>query len=71
MGVRTAAKKGSMDDIKDQIIKLCNDLGGSKNKELMKILKEHTPSGNPNSLKSVEKLEKCLEAVKKVKPIEK
>ena len=37
--------------IKDELIVTITGLGGSKNEELMKILKTFEPSGNPKKIK--------------------
>ena len=55
--------------IKKDIISLCTELGGTKNEELMTTLKEFTKSGNPNAIKSIEKAQECLTALKKVQPV--
>ncbi len=41
-------------------IGICKELGGSSNEELMTIVKEFEPSGNPNKIKDVEKLNNLL-----------
>jgi hypothetical protein len=64
IGMRSAPAKGSMDDMKKEIVNLCTQLGGVSNKELMAKLKEYAPSGNPNSIRSEQKLRECLEAIK-------
>ena len=56
--------------IKQEIISLCTELGGTKNEQLMATLKQFTASGNPNAIKSIDKARECLAAVKGVKPIE-
>lgn len=56
--------------IKDEIIKICNEVGGTKNEQLMEVLKSFVPSGNPNAIRSIDKANECLAAVKGVKPIE-
>lgn len=57
-------------DIRKKIISLCTKLGGTKNSELMSILKSYVPSGNPNALKDIDKAQKCLDQIKGVKPID-
>lgn len=56
--------------IKKDIIALCTELGGTKNEQLMTTLKEFTKSGNPNAIKSIEKAQECLTALKGIKPLE-
>lgn len=57
------------DTIKD-IIALCNELGGTKNKELMTTLKEYTSNGNPNAIKDAKTAKELLTKVQNIKPIE-
>lgn len=52
---------------KQQVIDRCNELGGSKNADLMKVVKK---IGNPNAIKSVKAADDYLAALKGVKPIE-
>jgi len=52
---------------KQQVIDRCNELGGSKNADLMKVVKK---MGNPNAIKSVKAADDYLAALKGVKPIE-
>lgn len=56
--------------IKKEIISTCVTLGGQKNEELMVALKEFAPSGNPNSIKSLDKAKDCLAKIKTIKPVE-
>lgn len=51
--------------VKKEIISLCTEAGGSKNADLMNLLKNHVASGNPNAIKSIDKAKECLEDVKK------
>ena len=53
--------------IKQDIVTLCKELGGTKNTQLMETLKQFTASGNPNAIKSVDKARECLAAIKGVK----
>jgi hypothetical protein len=43
-------------DLVDKILKKCTALGGSKNPELLVLLREFEPSANPNKIKDLEKL---------------
>lgn len=56
--------------VKADIIKTCTTLGGTKNADLMNVLKTFVPSGNPNAIKDVETAKECLAKIKGVKPIE-
>lgn len=42
----------------EEIVELCTELGGSKNENLMTILKKYEKSGNPNKIKDFEQLTK-------------
>jgi hypothetical protein len=48
-------------EIKEIIIKKCSELKATKNDKFMDILKEYDPSGNPNKIKDVNKLNELLE----------
>lgn len=56
-------------ELKAAIIARCNEVGGSKNTELMNTLKKFNEKGNPNMIKSIDKLRECLEAVNNVNPL--
>lgn len=58
-----------MASVRNEIIQLCKDLGGTKNTQLMDTLKVYTPTGNPNSIKSIDMLNKCLEALKTIESV--
>lgn len=51
-----ANKPESVATVKNEIIALCKQLGGSKNEEMMAIVKEYAPNGNPNSITDEGKL---------------
>ena len=53
-------------EIKAEIVKLCTDLGGQRNTDMMNLLKTFVPSGNPNAIRTVDKAKECLEALKKL-----
>jgi len=61
---------------KSNVVEKCKYLGGSGNEELMKLLKEYEPSGNPNKIKdtdiirNIDILEELLLKLNNVKPIE-
>ena len=59
----------ALSDIKKEIISLCTSLGGTKNEELMTVLKSFVPSGNPNAFRDVDKAKTCLEKIKGVKSV--
>lgn len=54
-------------EIRNEIIALCKDLGGSSDTELMKVLKEADKSGNPNNIKDAEKLQQLLSKLQEMK----
>lgn len=56
--------------IKKEIIALCTELGGTKNAQMMEVLAGFVPSKNPNAIKSIDKANECLTALKGVKPLE-
>ena len=56
--------------VKKEIISVCTELGGTKNADLMAVLKTYVASGNPNAIQSLEEAKKCLTEIKTVKPIE-
>lgn len=70
MNEETTQPEDQLAAIKKDIIALCTELGGTKNEQLMSTLKEFTKSGNPNAIKSIEKAQECLTALKGVKPLE-
>lgn len=48
-------------DIKSQIVDRCKALGGTKNTEMMELLKTYVPSGNPNAIRDISKAKELLE----------
>lgn len=56
--------------VKKEIISVCTQLGGTKNTDLMAVLKTYVSSGNPNAIQSLEDAKKCLTEIKTIKPIE-
>lgn len=64
--VRKDEEETSADDltaIKKQIVAKCTELGGTKNTDMMNLLKTFVPSGNPNAIRDVEKAKLCLAAL--------
>lgn len=49
--------------IQNEIIGLAKALGGTKNPELMAVLKEYAPNGNPKSIKDVDAAQECLNRI--------
>ena len=50
--------------INDESIALCKELGGSKNPELMEIVKKYVTNGNPKNITDINIAKECLEALK-------
>lgn len=59
-----------LNGIHKEIIDYCNQLGGTKNTELMETLKTYVQSGNPKGIKDLSAAKECLEKVKAIKPVE-
>lgn len=49
--------------VKKQIVTRCTELGGTKNTEMMDMLKTFVPSGNPNQIRDLDKAKECLAAL--------
>lgn len=49
--------------IKAQIVAKCQELGGTKNNDLMTLLKSYVPSGNPNAIRDIDKAQKLLDDI--------
>ena len=56
-------------ETKDAIIKKCKELGGQKNKELMRVLKQYEPKGNPAKIVGLADANECLRALEAVEPL--
>jgi hypothetical protein len=54
-------KEDALEELQNKVIEKCKLLGGSKNEELMAILKEFDPNGNPNKIKDANKLQSLFE----------
>lgn len=57
-------------DIKKEIVQMCVELGGTKNADMMSLIKEYVPSGNPNAIKSLDNAKELLDRMKNIKPVE-
>lgn len=64
------ATGANLPDIKKEIVQLCKDLGGTKNKDMMTEIKKYVPSGNPNGLKDEKEAMELLKTLKTMKPVE-
>ena len=64
------ATGANLPDIKKEIVQLCKDLGGTKNKDMMAEIKKYVPSGNPNGLKDEKEAMELLKTLKTMKPVE-
>lgn len=49
-GTHKANKEEAIAKVKAEIIDLCKTLGGSKDAELMEVVRRYAPNGNPNSI---------------------
>jgi hypothetical protein len=61
--LRNATVESPNDNLKSlqqEVINKCVELGGSKNSELMAIVKEFEPSGNTNRIKDADKLKELM-----------
>jgi len=64
------AKTVTVEELQESVIELCREKGGTKNKELMKLLKKYDKSGNPNRIKDKEKLQELLDKLQDVEKLE-
>jgi hypothetical protein len=58
-------------NLQQKVIARCVELGGSKNEELMRVVKLYEPSGNTNRIKDSAKLSELLTKLESVQPLEK
>ena len=58
-------------ELQQKVIARCVELGGSKNEELMRVVKLYEPSGNTNRIKDSAKLSELLTKLESVQPLEK
>lgn len=65
----SSATGDDLTSVKREIISLCNSLGGTKNEELMTILKDCVSNGNPNAIKDLDEAKECLEKIRSIKPV--
>lgn len=65
-----ADKDAAVAKLKSDIVEFCRGLGGSKNPELMEVVKRYAPNGNPNSIDDEEKLADLFAELQNVQPIE-
>ena len=65
----TANDEDILKDIQSEIITLCNELGGTKNEELMSTLKDYVSNGNPKAIRDLGKAKECLTRIKGIKSI--
>lgn len=58
-------KKDDMREVKSEIIAMCNTLGGTKNGNLMELLKTYEPNnGNPNAINDLDTLQELIANLK-------
>lgn len=48
----------ALQTVKEEVVQLCVELGGTKNEILMEILRQYNPKGNPNAIKDAAELSK-------------
>ena len=56
--------------VKKEIVEMCVSLGGTKNTEMMELIKSYVPSGNPNAIKNLDNAKDLLNKLQSIKPIE-
>lgn len=56
IAVSKATPKEALATMQQEVVELCQGLGGSKNEKLMTLLKKYDKAGNPNKIKDIEKL---------------
>ena len=61
------ATNDDLKTIKSQIITAAKEAGGSKNETVMATIKEFAPSGNPNSIKDIDKAKQLLAKLNNLK----
>ena len=50
-----------------QVVALCVELGGKGNADLMTVLKEYDPSGNPKKISTIANLDSLLAKLEEMK----
>lgn len=63
----TASATEDLASIQENIVKLCVELGGTGNEQLMSVLKQYSKNGNPKAIKELDKAKECYENVKALK----
>jgi hypothetical protein len=58
-----ADKETAVSHIKEEIIEMCKALGGQTNTDLMALIKDYSPNGNPNSITDETKLAELRQAL--------
>ena len=53
-------------ELKKQIITLAQSMGGPSNEEVMTIIRQYAPSGNPNALRDIEKAKELFGKIKEL-----
>lgn len=60
----------SVANMKEELVKLIKEMGGSRNKQLMSIIKSEVKSGNVNAINDPEKLQKLKGQIQELKDAE-
>jgi len=69
IGVAKADPKEALANMQNDIVTLCQELGGSKNDDLMTVLKKYEPSGNPKKVKDIEQLKQLQTELNDMKEV--
>ncbi len=56
-------------DVKKEIVQMCVDLGGTKNSDMMDLIKGYVPSGNPNAIKDLDTAKELLNKLNSIQPV--
>jgi len=48
----------AIDNVRDEVIEMMRELGGSKNEVAVALIKQYHPSGNPNAIKDINDMSK-------------
>lgn len=68
-GIHEADPIVTVEEVKAEIIVMCKYLGGQANSELMKTIREYTPTGNPNSINDIRVLMQLRSVLNDISPI--
>lgn len=66
VAISTDNGEEELKEVRKTIISKCNELGGTKNKDLIALLKKYVPNCNPNSITDIKVAKKCLASIEKL-----